>query len=133
MSPAVSLALLSVNVLALTSAVYFAVQAGAIAIVIRTGSDRGVPVSKRNRLLMLFGNWLAPVVTQIGLDLTMLLFNVAILRHSASDEISVLASVSIFFWSLAALGTVGFGLNEAFAMRAQLRAEDRPAASAGRD
>ena len=61
MTPAVSLALLSVNVVALACVVYFATQAGAIAMVIRTGSDRGVRVSQRNRLLMRFGNWLAPV------------------------------------------------------------------------
>jgi hypothetical protein len=62
MSPAITLALLSVNVAAMVCSVYFNQQATAIAMAIRTGSAQGVRLSKQHRLLLLNGVWIAPPV-----------------------------------------------------------------------
>jgi len=126
MSPAISLALLSVNVLGMTCGVYFARQASSISIAIRTGSNQGVPLSKKDRLLMLNGAWISPVYTQFFLFATLAWFNFEIAAQTVSDGARSLAYFSMFVFGLGAFATLGFGTNEAIAMRTELRDADTP-------
>lgn len=121
MSPEVTLALLSANVIAMACSVYFAQQAATCALAIRTGSAGGIRLSKQQRLLMLHGVWIAPVISELGLSVTLYLFNSQIAAYAASDGLVLLANISAFFWALAVVGTLGFGINDVFGLRAAVR------------
>jgi uncharacterized membrane protein len=123
MSPAIALALLSMNLVGLFCSVYFAKEAGTIEVEIRSGVIKGIPISKRDRLLMLTGNWLAPVTAQLGLNVMLLFFNLEIAAHVVSVGARSLAYLSALFWILAGLGTVGFGTIHLIAMRARVRSD----------
>jgi len=133
MSLTISLALLSVNVVAMACSVYFNQQATALAMAIRTGSAQGVRLSRQHRLLLLNGVWLAPVVAQFGLCVTLAVFNLQIAADTASEGASLLAYLQVFLWSLAVVATLGFGINDAIAIRAEVHQDvDVPSDSGNR-
>jgi hypothetical protein len=121
MSPAITLALLSVNVVAMACSVYFAQQAATTAVAIRTGSAQGVRLSKQHRFLLLQGVWIAPVISEFALTVTLCLFNLQIAAHTASEGPRLLANLSVFFWGLAAVSTLSFAINDAFGLYAAVR------------
>lgn len=126
MSPAVSLALLSVNVFAFYCSHSFAKHAGEINLAIRTGKSHGVRTSKKERLMMISSMWFAPVITQVGLASSLILLNLEVAAETESEGARILAYVSVFFWGIAVLGTFGFGINDAVQMRASVRSEAGP-------
>jgi hypothetical protein len=120
MSPTITLALLSVNVVAFACSVYFNQQAATTARAIRTGYEQGVRLSKQHRLLLLHGVWIAPVVAQLALSVTLILFNLHIGAQTVSEGLRSIAHIEVFFWGIAVVGTLGFGPIDAFAMRAEV-------------
>jgi hypothetical protein len=98
----------------------------AISIAIRTGSNQGVPLSKRDRQLMLDGAWISPVYLQFFLFVTMAWFDFEVASETVSDGARSLAYFCSFVFGLGTVATVGFGADEAIAMRAELRRVDAP-------
>jgi hypothetical protein len=131
MSPAITLALLSANLVGLACSGYFARQAATYAIMIRTGFAQGVRLSKQHRLLLLNGVWIAPVMMQLGLSMMLIWFNLQIAAHTAFEGLHFLAYMNVFFWSIALVGTLGYGPIVALAIRAEVRGDtDAPNDSA---
>jgi hypothetical protein len=122
MSPAITLALLSVNVVGIACSAYFARQAVTYAITIRTGFAQGVRLSKQHRLLLLNGVWIAPVMMQLGQSMMLIWFNLQIASHTPFEGLRFLAYLNVFFWTIALVGTLGYGSIDALAIRAEVRA-----------
>jgi hypothetical protein len=124
MSPEITLALLSVNVVSMACSSHFAQQSATIGITIRTGIAQGVRLSKQHRLSLLTGVWAAPAISELGLSATMSWFNFQIAGHTEFDGLRMLAYLNMFFWSLAVVGALGFGIIDAFTLRAEVYADD---------
>ena len=132
MSSAVSLALLSVNLVGLALVTYCANSATGIGFAIRTGLHQGSPLSRDDRLMLLHAAWLGPVAMQFMVGVIMLLFNLEIANQTLSDVTSTLAHVSMLLWGMAAFSVATLGTNEALYLRKRLMQDaDPPNDSAG--
>ena len=132
MSSAVSLALLSVNLVGLALVTYCANSATGIGFAIRTGLHQGSPLSREDRLMLLHAAWFGSLATQFVVGVIMLLFNLEIANQTLSDVTSALAHISMLIWGMVAFSIVALGTNEALYLRKRVMQDaDPPNDSAG--
>jgi hypothetical protein len=61
------------------------------------------------------------------------LFNLQIAANTASEGLRLLANLEVFLWSVGAVAALGFGINDAIAIRAEVHQDvDVPSDSGNR-